>query len=1233
MGNSPSSPRRRPKRERLRSPPPPGGDSSGGGDDVRADVNAKTVAANVTNGDAPGEVENGRAARREADGSNSSGGRRPKSRNSDGGRGPRNSSDNANGSANRRSPNNSSSANNSSASSSSSPPSPRSLRRHRPPPNRYVARPSRAGWNCADGDAAFLMDRDDGAAGAKERNGEKGSATTNGGGEAKKRPASSAAAAGPSSGRGGKSPHRKTSPAKMRAGTKGKKAAATPAKASKAPNRKTSHEKKRAGAGPGKKTAATPAKASKAANRTAAKADRPAGKGKSGERGRASPRVWLCPQCRHINLPDRARCRECRGRREGEGDEGEGDAGRRSSINGHEGGAGANSPGKKRAADAKSPGKKGAEPASSRGKEGGETGASQKRRRRDSPPSPAKTSVVQGEETRGGKPQEEASAGHITREEAAAWEAAGGWQCQICRRLNLPSCTSCQGCGASRMTTKDGDEADEGATTKAPREAPPANAAASNGAAAGKAEESDDASDDESNYDDVACALCKCAVDWADADYFLPADAEDCAGAPRPTGGRVHSFGREDDSMRSDDSGSDSDASSSSSSDSDAPPFRLPRRFHDPANALVLCDGPVHADDEYACDRAYHQQCHFVPILSIPRGPWRCLVCRQWDEDFVGAKKKGRKTGEDRSARPGALRELFRCRPAHAMAPTASAATASGPTDETAEEESRLAARERDFELRTGPLKAKLLRAELFTKSKAVVRSSFATLRSAAHALRSLTETPKARKALAARIDGLGMPQELAECVLRRATAKMRVRELIGGLEDVIRCRAARDEADEASEEWPRPVDGRGEDVVGELMRWYLHNQNRTQPEDDGGTAMATTTATAAGEKSLLHHLFPEGHARRRRLPPRTGEANRSSSPTDDDDASDDSGVSLDDLACWVCHGAHATDENDMLLCDGRGCYRAFHMQCLEPRIGPADCSSEDDDWFCPLCAAHGTLIHYAEQEHRLGDDRAEEEAEAGDDDEEEEWECAADIFPEAPFELRVARKFKEGQRDRETDAFLADTLGIASKPSSTAGRGSNGGSDEDDEDDDDFDHEEADGDDAESLAEDRHEEARLGKESIGKDELDNLSVGSSDEEGSDDEDASESGGGPTEAPVRRRKRRRGALPHDDANGTADADRGRSPPPDAGTLDVANIVRGPRRRATVDYRKLADAMFGDESDEEAKGAAREYTCKARDFSTSDNEGSDGDDGDGDDDSGEEEEDAPKKKKARRSGRG
>jgi hypothetical protein len=150
-------------------------------------------------------------------------------------------------------------------------------------------------------------------------------------------------------------------------------------------------------------------------------------------------------------------------------------------------------------------------------------------------------------------------------------------------------------------------------------------------------------------------------------------------------------------------------------------------------------------------------------------------------------------------------------------------------------------------------------------------------------------------------------------------------------------------------------------DPISELMTWYLLQQgcstitadaqaNETAPKIIDTTTITSEMAKGHG-KSLLHQLFPQGNLSQRRSEPRTGEAHVHNSKDNSGDGDSVTSISLDDLVCWTCHGTDASDENDMLLCDGVGCCRAFHMKCLEPKLTLDDVhKSDDDNWFCPLC-------------------------------------------------------------------------------------------------------------------------------------------------------------------------------------------------------------------------------------------------------------------------------------------
>jgi hypothetical protein len=254
-------------------------------------------------------------------------------------------------------------------------------------------------------------------------------------------------------------------------------------------------------------------------------------------------------------------------------------------------------------------------------------------------------------------------------------------------------------------------------------------------------------------------------------------------------------------------------------------------------------------------------------------------------------------------------------------------------------------------------------------------------------------------------------------------------------------------------------------------------------------------------------------------------------------------------------------------------------MQCLEPKVTleEVEAAGEDAPWFCPLCTAHANLVHYAQREY-LQDDWEHDWDEIMRRRGHNEWEIANDIFPEAELELRVAQKFKDGIKDDETTLFIAETFGIGAV--GVAGMESESMHDDDDEEDDEDFGEDIDAD--SSADEDMKEEKKLLKENI-RDELNALSDCSSSESESSDDDDEDAG-------LRRSKRRRFTFPVAKVDDGESSD---SRPSDIGALDTSNIVRGKRNRTKVDYKKLADTMFGDSSDEEAKGSVMKYDYKPK----------------------------------------
>lgn len=75
----------------------------------------------------------------------------------------------------------------------------------------------------------------------------------------------------------------------------------------------------------------------------------------------------------------------------------------------------------------------------------------------------------------------------------------------------------------------------------------------------------------------------------------------------------------------------------------------------------------------------------------------------------------------------------------------------------------------------------------------------------------------------------------------------------------------------------------------------------------------------------------------------------------------EDGELELDDIFCAKCLENHASDDNDIILCDG-DCDRAYHVKCLNP---PLDVSalSEDEGWLCPACDTKIDLIDLINEE------------------------------------------------------------------------------------------------------------------------------------------------------------------------------------------------------------------------------------------------------------------------------
>lgn len=64
-----------------------------------------------------------------------------------------------------------------------------------------------------------------------------------------------------------------------------------------------------------------------------------------------------------------------------------------------------------------------------------------------------------------------------------------------------------------------------------------------------------------------------------------------------------------------------------------------------------------------------------------------------------------------------------------------------------------------------------------------------------------------------------------------------------------------------------------------------------------------------------------------------------------------DGQIDNEHIRCSACSDPTADDDNDILLCDGELCTRAYHVACLPVKACfTADDLPEDVGWLCPAC-------------------------------------------------------------------------------------------------------------------------------------------------------------------------------------------------------------------------------------------------------------------------------------------
>lgn len=624
-----------------------------------------------------------------------------------------------------------------------------------------------------------------------------------------------------------------------------------------------------------------------------------------------------------------------------------------------------------------------------------------------------------------------------------------------------------------------------------------------------------------------ACCLCHCALDYSDMAAF-------------------------DATSRAEDYNKDDDSSEYYFRPTD--PF-LPPSLHNAGDALVYCE---------SCPRLFHQYCHFCPVLTLPVGPWHCLICQiQQQESKTTVKNRKRNNRKKKStttsttiAFPNTKKQshiqTYNYDIMFQSPPVAEAAT----MEQAWESDPKVIAK-----------KASLLRHELqkLERLPALTRYKRATL---------TCETLVSSKHVASRQNSWPPPQELAQCVWAQVSAKHSIRSTLERLEG-YRVVSHQRKSWQRLQDWLASCKNGDDFVQRTVFPFGTHYPRRWIPV----TAEYNATATNGIPTEIVT----------------TRTTNHPPAAADDDD----DGISLDELQCCVCLLGESSDDNDLVLCDGQGCFRAYHVHCVHPLIE----ANDQDDWFCPLCHTMAHSLLQIQTETSGGDEWEQRRLQRGhhhknniaqevvEEDSLKSWQGVEDVFPEVTWEYPTARHLLQGIRNPHTEQLLAKVLGgiephtvdDADKAMTTMTTSA-----PDDEDDDNV---EEDGHfDMYSYQEERRVERQERKNTdsgscsssthssqVSLVELSSVELNVEADElaalipvkDSDDESSSIS------EPVRQSRRLRNKIANLQENGNKNNSHH-----DPGQMNTANIVLGKRKRRVVDYRKLNDAIFGHISDGE-----------------------------------------------------
>ena len=606
----------------------------------------------------------------------------------------------------------------------------------------------------------------------------------------------------------------------------------------------------------------------------------------------------------------------------------------------------------------------------------------------------------------------------------------------------------------------------------------------------------------------------------------------------------------------------------------------------DPNNALVLCDTP-------GCNRVYHQHCHFAPLFVVPRGDWHCLICVNikqqqqqqqqqqsqfqvsplnsplqsimgFNDNTPSKKKRGRPRKSALppiTIKPTMLQFMSSIYPPQTdlsmlttnplLPPALPPSTLSIPSgqaplpDFTQPHLSALTAlptssqsplppnsneQIQNFEWSTSKLKMMTINNNL-QKLQASVSQCLTRIRSSENAIRIYTESERSRKTIIiCASEQRNLPAELVLSKHKCLSNQYRIRMLLESLENYIKFGGESESVRGRMEPRCKEEDDDDED-----------SKARNEDEKDKDNVDGINKKQEDSKLEAIYNL---------------GQLIKQDNVTPGNKNHDDHSEN-DIIRCSLCFSSESTKDNDIVLCDGMACCRAFHMNCLIPKVTREEIDNDSDGtWFCPYCSTLGKLIHYTQTEYYGDEDENDETS--------DNWEVVEDVFKGIEDEMKVWGLRRDGEREIEikngmivSKQTVLKLLGVEEDENVID-------EDEDEEDDEDYSEEknekmkvsegtDADDDDSCSHSSDSLNDLSSVEDEIDEEEINALNSGeeSDDEYGSDDNEGNKD----DDAPIAKRRRRRNVEPETDKD------------TDVGTLDERNILRGKRRRTKVDYRR------------------------------------------------------------------